>query len=122
MGVVKNQGGEYVSYGKLEPLLRMSPLIDNCMVYQDPLQSFAVALATVPEGADRPDPAALLADFKRIGKEEKLAKFEVPTKVFVCEEAWTPENDLCTAALKLKRNNLRKYYEGQLAELYASGK
>lgn len=120
--LVKNQGGEYVSYGKLEPLLRMSPLIDNVMVYQDPLQSFAVALATVPEGAERPDPAALLADFKRIGKEEKLAKFEVPTKVFVCEEAWTPENDLCTAALKLKRNNLRKYYEGQLAELYAGDK
>jgi long-chain acyl-CoA synthetase len=116
--LVKNQGGEYVSYGKLEPMLRESNLCDNVMVYQDPYEGYCVALATVAEGRERPDPAVLLEDFKKIGKENKLAKFEVPTKVFVCEEEWTPDNDLCTAALKLKRNNLKDFYKGQLNELY----
>jgi long-chain acyl-CoA synthetase len=116
--LVKNQGGEYVSYGKLEPMLRGSDLIDNAMVYQDPFEGYCVALATVPEGNEKPDVEALLADFKKIGKENKLAKFEIPTKVFICDEGWTPENDLCTAALKLKRNNLKKFYESQLNELY----
>merc|ERR1712224_87720 len=41
-------------------------------------------------------------------KASKLAAFEVPKKLSLCfgadgQPAWTPENDLLTAAMKLKR-------------------
>ena len=36
----------------------------------------------------------------------KLAPFEVPKKIALDAEPWTPENDMVTAAFKLKRQNL----------------
>merc|ERR1719446_580106 len=36
----------------------------------------------------------------------KLAKFEIPTKVILIEELWTPENEMLTAVQKLKRREI----------------
>eukprot|EP00667_Euglena_gracilis_P005107 EG_transcript_5141 len=116
--LVKNQNGEYVSYGKIEPLLKDCPLIDNVMVHQDPFQSSCVALVTCETKKEKPTPEAVLQSFLAIGKSKKLARFEIPSKVYICAEAWTPENDMTTAALKLKRNNIVKKYKDELAALY----
>lgn len=45
--LVKLSGGEYVSYGKLEPLLRESEYVDNGFIYANPLKSFCVAVITL---------------------------------------------------------------------------
>ena len=37
------------------------------------------------------------------GKKCSLEKFEVPTKITLSPEIWTPESGLVTAAFKLKR-------------------
>eukprot|EP00668_Euglena_longa_P021990 GGOE01027368.1.p1 GENE.GGOE01027368.1~~GGOE01027368.1.p1 ORF type:complete len:692 (+),score=247.71 GGOE01027368.1:1-2076(+) len=116
--LVKNQSGEYVSYGKIEPILKGCQLIDNVMVHQDPFQSSCVAIVTCETKKELPSPKAVLESFQAIGKAKKLARFEIPTKVFVCLEAWTPENDMTTAAMKLKRNNIAKKYKDELAALY----
>jgi long-chain acyl-CoA synthetase len=116
--LVKLSGGEYVSYGKLEPLIRDSAHVDNAMVYADPLQPYCVAVV-----CRSPDSKAteeeILKDIQKILKTAKVAKFEIPKKIKVVDEQWNPENDLATAALKLKRQNLQKHYKDVLAALYA---
>jgi long-chain acyl-CoA synthetase len=52
-------------------------------------------------------------------KQARLEKFETPAKVKLIPDPWSPESGLVTAALKLKREVIRKKYENDLAELYA---
>jgi long-chain acyl-CoA synthetase len=117
--LVKNQNGEYVSYGKIEPLMKDSPLVDNVMVYQDPNKNNCVALVTCETKPSKPSADEVAKSFADIGKVKKLAKFEIPTKVYVCDEGWNPDNDMATAAMKLKRNNIVNHYRAQLDTLYA---
>ena len=49
----------------------------------------------------------------------KLAAFEIPKRVALVPETWTPENDLLTAAMKLKRVPIVKKHEAELNALYA---
>jgi long-chain acyl-CoA synthetase len=53
------------------------------------------------------------------GKQARLEKFEIPTKIKLIPEPWTPESGLVTAALKLKREVIKAAYEKDLAQLYS---
>lgn len=55
-----------------------------------------------------------------MGKKARLQKFEIPAKVKLISKPWTPESGLVTAALKLKREAIRKEYADELAKLYGS--
>lgn len=48
----------------------------------------------------------------------KLDKFETPAKIKLLAEPWTPESGLVTAALKLKREQLKTRFEDELQKLY----
>mmetsp|Transcript_8497 Transcript_8497/g.10006 ORF Transcript_8497/g.10006 Transcript_8497/m.10006 type:complete len:285 (+) Transcript_8497:480-1334(+) len=140
--LVKLSGGEYVSYGKLEPLIRNSEYVDNCMVYADPNESYCVVVITrAPEASSHPEDI-ILEDITNILRQAGCVKFEIPKKIHVSDVVWGtytnmhtyiyiyilivisimkyigPENDLCTAALKLKRNKLRTHYSQILIDLY----
>jgi len=52
-------------------------------------------------------------------KQSRLEKSEVPAKIKLMSEAWTPETGLVTAALKLKREQIRKRFADDLSALYA---
>lgn len=54
----------------------------------------------------------------QVGKEAKLDKFEIPAKIKLMAEAWTPESGLVTAALKIKREQLRSTFKKDLQQLY----
>ena len=43
--LVKLQGGEYVSYGKVESVLKTHALIDSICLYADPSKDYVVAIA-----------------------------------------------------------------------------
>mmetsp|Transcript_16179 Transcript_16179/g.21262 ORF Transcript_16179/g.21262 Transcript_16179/m.21262 type:complete len:719 (-) Transcript_16179:183-2339(-) len=117
--LVKLSGGEYVSYGKLEPLIRNSEHVDNCMVHADPNENHCVVITTRVPGADTEvHETTILEDIQRILREAGCVKFEIPKKIHVSDIIWGPDNDLCTAALKLKRHNLRRYYSEHLEVLY----
>ena len=49
----------------------------------------------------------------------KLVGFETPRRVGLVAEPWTPENDLLTAAMKLKRIPIVAAHKAQLDALYA---
>lgn len=137
--IVKLQHGEYVSLGKVEAVLVASPYVDNVMVHCDPFHSFAVALVVASQPAleswakkegiqyeSFPDLCQkeeavkeVLFSFEKIGQNAKLEKFEIPSKIKLLSEPWTPENGLLTAAFKLKRETLRRVFSEDLSALYA---
>ena len=49
---------------------------------------------------------AVYEDFLKIAKIGKLTKQEIPSKIYLEKEPWTPESGLITDALKLKRTVL----------------
>lgn len=48
-----------------------------------------------------------------------MERFEIPTKVKLLPEPWTPESGLVTAAMKLKREAVRKAFADDLKALYS---
>lgn len=137
--IVKLQHGEYVSLGKVEAVLVVSPYVENIMVHADPFHSYAVAILVASQHAlesfaqskgieyksfeDLCENEAaikeILSSLQKVGRSANLEKFEIPAKIKVLWEPWTPESGLVTAALKLKRENLRKEFAGELKKLYA---
>lgn len=136
--IVKLQHGEYVSLGKVEAALMTSNYVDNIMVYADPFNNFCVALV-VPihqvlekwakeagiSYKDFPDLCNNVEAAKEIqqallkaGKAAKLEKFEIPAKIKLLPDPWTPESGFVTAALKLKREQLKTKFKDELHKLY----
>lgn len=136
--IVKLQHGEYISLGKVESALIVSPYVDNIMVHADPFHSYCVALvvasqAAVKDWASKKEIS--FTDFSDLcnkgeavkevqssllqeAKKARLEKFEMPAKIKLLSEPWTPESGLVTAALKLKRDVVKKAFSNELAELY----
>lgn len=138
--IVKLQHGEYVSLGKVEAALSVCPYVDNIMVHADPFHSYCVALVVASQHALE-DWAAkceitftdfsdlcqkkeaikeVIGSLAKVGKSVRLEKFEIPAKIKLFPNTWTPESGLVTSALKLKRENIRKEFSEDLSKLYSS--
>ncbi|KAF8663626.1 hypothetical protein HU200_055348 [Digitaria exilis] len=136
--IVKLQHGEYVSLGKVESALSTSNYVDNIMVYADPFHNYCVALV-VPahqalekwaqnsginykefEELCQNDQAIkeVQQSLSKAGKTARLEKFEIPAKIVLLPEPWTPESGLVTAALKLKREQIKTKFKDDLNKLY----
>ncbi|CAM8888073.1 unnamed protein product [Rhodiola kirilowii] len=136
--IVKLQHGEYISLGKVEAALASCNYIDNIMVYADPLNSYCIALI-VParkelekwaQGAgvqyedfsklcEQPEALSEVQQaLSKVAKSARLDKFEVPAKIKLLPEPWTPESGLVTAALKLKREQIKAKFKDELQKLY----
>ena len=51
-------------------------------------------------------------------KSQKLREFEIPQRFALIADPWTPENDMLTAAMKLKRPLIAEKHRAEIAELY----
>ncbi|KAL8231054.1 hypothetical protein R6Q57_000832 [Mikania cordata] len=138
--IVKLQHGEYVSLGKVEAVLSVSPYVDNIMVHANSFHSYCVALVVASQSAVESwalqkgikfDDFGSLCEMEETVKEVygsllkaaktgRLEKFEIPAKIKLLSEAWTPESGLVTAALKLKRDVIRKAFSEELSNFYQS--
>ncbi|KAL3840001.1 hypothetical protein ACJIZ3_024592 [Penstemon smallii] len=138
--IVKLQHGEYVSLGKVEAALIVSPYVDNIMLHAESLYNYCVALVVASQAsleAWASSQGIVYSDFSDLCEKEetlkevsssllkaaktaRLEKFEIPTKIKLLSEPWTPESGLVTAALKLKREVIRKKFSDDLAKLYSS--
>ncbi|CAA7013409.1 unnamed protein product [Microthlaspi erraticum] len=138
--IVKLQHGEYVSLGKVESALSISPYVENIMVHADPFYSFCVALVVASQqtlegwaskqGIDSANFEELCAKEQTVkevyaslvkaAKQSRLEKFEIPAKIKLLASPWTPESGLVTAALKLKRDVIKREFSEDLTKLYAS--
>ncbi|KAF3655783.1 Long chain acyl-CoA synthetase 9, chloroplastic [Capsicum annuum] len=136
--IIKLQHGEYISLGKVEAALLSSDYVESIMVYADPFHSYCVALV-VPsrqvlekwsqensiqhkDFSELCDKAESVNEIKqsisKVAKAARLEKFELPAKINLIPESWTPETGLVTAALKLKREPLKARYKNELEKLY----
>lgn len=138
--IVKLQHGEYVSLGKVEAALSISPYVDNLMLHADPFHSYCVALVVAAQAAiedwaskqgipylDFSDLCQkqetlkeVLGSLVKAAKAARLEKFEIPAKIKLLSEPWTPESGFVTAALKLKREVIKKAFSSDLKELYSA--
>ncbi|XP_070539166.1 long-chain-fatty-acid--CoA ligase 4-like [Ptychodera flava] len=138
--LVKLQAGEYVSLGKVEAALKTNQMIDNVCAYANSDQTYAIAfvvpnkkhltaLACKHYGFSEDADWELLCKNKDMEREvmksiqetaakAKLERFEVPAKIMLCPEVWTPDAGLVTEAFKLKRKELKKFYQADIDRLY----
>jgi len=137
--LVKLQGGEYVSLSKVETVLNLCPMIDNVCVYADPMKMFTIGLVVPNQkavgifakslGLDTEDLDAIckneavekevLKSLSEFAKKGKLERFEVPAKITLVTDIWSPDTGLVTDAFKLKRRNIEKQYQDDITRMYA---
>uniref|UniRef100_A0A4W5RM15 long-chain-fatty-acid--CoA ligase n=2 Tax=Hucho hucho TaxID=62062 RepID=A0A4W5RM15_9TELE len=135
--LVKLQAGEYVSLGKVEAMLKNCPLIDNICAYANSDEMYVIGFV-VPNQKH----LLLLAEQYRIrGSWEELCdnaameevvlqviteaalsaqleRFEIPRKIRLSPDPWTPETGLVTEAFKLKRQQLKSKYQDDIERMY----
>ncbi|XP_058211235.1 long chain acyl-CoA synthetase 8-like [Rhododendron vialii] len=136
--IVKLQHGEYISLGKVEAALMTSNYVDNVMVYADPFHNYCVALVVpsrhiletwakeagmtygdFPELCDKVEAVKeVQQSLLKAAKAAKLDKFEIPAKIKLMSDPWTPESGLVTGALKIKREQLKAKFKDELQQLY----
>eukprot|EP00301_Raphidiophrys_heterophryoidea_P022257 c6458_g1_i1.p1 GENE.c6458_g1_i1~~c6458_g1_i1.p1 ORF type:complete len:738 (+),score=165.86 c6458_g1_i1:41-2215(+) len=140
----KGPQGEYVSLAKVENAIKLSPFVDMALVYGKTGSSYIICLICPIEkeiralaatlGIEKTDLAALCDDPKirkavsddclERCKKQRLIEFETPKRIALVVadgggSAWTPENDLLTAALKLRRPKIVQYHKDLIDKLYA---
>ncbi|KAM6970342.1 long-chain-fatty-acid--CoA ligase 3a [Aplochiton taeniatus] len=135
--LVKLQAGEYVSLGKVEAMLKNCPLIDNICAYANSDENYVISFVV-------PNQKQLLALAEAHGVEgsweelcnnpameevvlqvltaaalsAQLERFEIPRKIRLSPEPWTPETGLVTDAFKLKRKELKTHYQDDIVRMY----
>ncbi|AWO99257.1 putative long-chain-fatty-acid--CoA ligase 3-like [Scophthalmus maximus] len=135
--LVKLQAGEYVSLGKVEAMLKNCPLLDNICAYANSDETYVISFVV-------PNQKHLLALAEQYGvrgsweelcnskaMEElvlkviteaalaaQLERFEIPRKICLSPDPWTPETGLVTDAFKLKRKELKTRYQDDIERMY----
>ncbi|ESO08665.1 hypothetical protein HELRODRAFT_110176 [Helobdella robusta] len=139
--LVKLQAGEYVSLGKVETVLNLSPYVDNICLCADPLKNHTVALilpyrknliqlasklgieTTDEQGLDLFDRKeivdAVFKNIQEVAAAGKLEKFEIPTRIKLVKELWTTDGGFVTEAYKLKRKFIETFHKEDIKQLYA---
>lgn len=141
--IFKLSQGEYIVPEKVENKITQSLYIAQTFVYGDSLQYFLVAIV-VPERAALEkwaeaagvqvdggyeallqDPRAnkfILEEIVKQAREAGFFGFEIPQKVHLTSNAFTPDNEILTPTFKLKRNEAKKVFIRQIKELYDGAK
>ena len=137
--LVKLPRGEYLSLAKVEgALVSQSSLIEHVMVLADSGMRAPAALAAPHVSAlrvalraqhqeEEPDEDALLRspvaqkavleEVRHAAQVAGLEPWEVPVRVRLVPGPWTPESGLVTAALKVRRQHVRKRFASDCAAL-----
>ncbi|XP_061089599.1 long-chain-fatty-acid--CoA ligase 4 isoform X1 [Conger conger] len=137
--LVKLQAGEYVSLGKVESALKNCTLVDNICAYANSDQNYVISLVvpnqkkltalanqkgidgTWDEICNNPImEKEVLKEITAVAKSIKLQRFEIPVKVSLSPEPWTPETGLVTDAFKLKRKELKNHYLHDIERMYGA--
>jgi long-subunit acyl-CoA synthetase (AMP-forming) len=144
----KGENGEYVSLGKVESILKLCGYVEMPMAYGKTGAKNIIALIAPVPGAivkfareqkldDADDvyklcknPQVITEVSKACLKECKaggLNGFEIPAAIALCSApdgtaAWTPENDLLTSTMKLKRPPIAKAFAAEIDDAYSRAK
>lgn len=139
----KGPSGEYVALSKVEASIKLSPYIDMPLVYGKTGGEYHIALCCVIDGEikklgetkgiagsvqelckNEEIIAEVSASCRQMCVDTKLVEFEIPRKYAFLPTtdgvpAWTPENDMLTAAMKLKRPMIQRTHVAEIDAMYA---
>ncbi|KAF8509544.1 acetyl-CoA synthetase-like protein [Gautieria morchelliformis] len=142
--IMKLAQGEYVALEKIENAYSALPTIAQIYVHGDSLQDHLVAIV-IPDmdhlaglasklGGKQVQPsdhtaleavagdervkAAFMIELDKQAKKVGLKGFECVKKIHLSVDPFTPENDMLTPTLKLKRREVQKVYKEVLDALY----
>lgn len=137
--LVKLKNGEYIPLGKIETEMKTNHFVEQVCVCADSFQDYIVALVQVNEknlkalacsvGVDPTkdnkelckDPAIvqyLLVNFEAQLRRRRFKTVEIPKKLTLCAEEWTPDSGLVTAAFKLRRKQIQEHYQKEIDRMY----
>ena len=131
--IVKQPCGEYISLEFIESKYHSNKLVDNVCAFADPFHDFVVGLivpnkAVIRELSDLPFEQAIeneevLKKVREMLKENDalLSERQKIKHVKLVAEEWTAENELLTAALKLKRPVIFKKYLTDIQRMFSMG-
>ena len=136
--------GEYVAPDKVQKILMNSKYVNQLFLHGDSLYNYAIAIVY----PDLNECVAFLKDNKKMGDidydkitfddlcgnktmEDEIVKdcnivgrklglkgFELPKKIRIINEGFTPQNNLMTSTLKMKLKEIRMKYNDVLKQLY----
>lgn len=138
--LIKLANGEFISLGKIEAALKGNQYVDNVCIFADGIINGLVALV-VPNQRAFTDLAIkkfghdtrmtfyqmcsneLLINYIHenlisTGFENQLKPIELPSLITLCHEEWTPDNNLLTAAMKLKRVNIARKHSADVRNMF----
>eukprot|EP00064_Thunnus_orientalis_P010124 superscaffoldBa00001342_g10150 len=135
--LVKLQAGEYVSLGKVEAMLKNCPLVDNICAYASSDETYVIGFV-VPnqkhfmtlanqygiQGSweelcnSKAMEELVLKVITEAALAAQLERFEIPRKIRLSPDPWTPETGLVTDAFKLKRKELKTHYQNDIERMY----
>ncbi|KAK7083826.1 Long-chain-fatty-acid--CoA ligase 4 [Halocaridina rubra] len=139
--LVKLNNGEYVSLGNVESTLKTHPLIESLCTYAysgatavvgivvpvvDRLLKLGVSLGYTEDAnvkdlcCDEKVTNAVLQEIQAHGKKRGLGRWDIPSAIFLSSESWTPESGLVTAALKIRRKNVKEHFNSAIEKMYNS--
>ena len=142
--LIKLAQGEYIAIEKVESVFSSLPLVQQVWLYGDSFQPHLVAVAVPEPSVFAPfaskvlgqtvspsDAAALesavndsrvveavLREFVKLGKTQKLGTLEQMRALKLRMEPFSPDNGLMTPTLKVKRQEAAKVLKADLDELY----
>lgn len=145
--LIKLSRGEYVSLGRIESALKSCSLVANVCLYGAPGADFLVALIVPNESwllekgkkldrINRNDEASE-GDLMHLYNDEHIVQMaldemrsflknaggftslEIPAKIKLCSEPWTPESGLLTSALKIRRKQIVDFYNQSITQMYS---
>lgn len=108
--------GEFISPTKLESIFlsELSRLVSQILIVGDSSRSYIIAIVVTQEESSR----KVLAGFAAVAEKHKLKQIEIPRGVVLLSNAWTFENGLLTANLKLNRIKIRQTFSAEISSLF----
>jgi long-chain acyl-CoA synthetase len=135
----KLQNGQFISPMKLETIYQSAPMLDQIFVDVNSKYNFLVAIVHINEQklkmyADvngfrgeykdliklKDVEISLLKQLEKAGNSVVLSDIELIKKVLIIEKPMSVADDLITGSMKLKRHNIKKFYEKRLEKIYYS--
>lgn len=125
---------------QVETELKSCPIVDNICIYGDSYHNYIVAivvpqaksLATLAKSLGKDhlthdqmcrDPLVLKEVLRAMsdhGAKARLHKNEIPAKVLLVSDEWSPDTGLVTAAMKIRRKNVAERYKLDISRLYGA--
>lgn len=135
--IFKLQQGEYIAPEKIENIYTRSKYVAQVFVYGNSYKSSLISVI-VPEEtvvqewakqhqldldfkklcANEELKKVILKDITQLGKSGDLKGFEQVKDIYLHSELFSIENGLLTPTMKSKRNEIQKYFQKEIDEMY----